>query len=135
MKERERERERQTQRVETKTVAYRLDVETQNVLHVGRQLVHHREVAEHTGPVCAYDCPHARRLQDADPRHAMPLPSDTSMCIHIFHIFPYFLDTSPVSSLIVMAPTWSHPHLLARSCVNVSLYVKLTSPARLTLLA
>ena len=118
--------------------AYRLDVEMQNVLHVRGQLVHHREVAEHTGSMCDDDSPDARRSQDADPRHAMRLPSDTVRWYTSYTVLLTSSSLFPASSLIVIALSYvglTHP--LARSRVLVlstcPLHVKRTSPRCLLL--
>jgi len=99
------------------TAAYRLDVKMQNVFHVRGQLVYHCEVTEHTGPMCDDDGPHARRRQDADPRHAMRLPSDTERWYISYTIFLTSSTPFPASSQIVIALTYLGPHTnpLARS--------------------
>ena len=93
----------------------------QNVLHIRGQLVHHCEVAEYTGPVCDDDGPHARRRQDADPRHAMRLPSDTKRW---YTSYTAFLTSSTLflaSFLIVIALTYlGSTHPLARSRLSVT---------------
>jgi len=57
------------------------------MFHVLGQLVHHCEVAEHTGHVCYDYGPHARKHQDADARHATRLPSGTERWYASYKIF------------------------------------------------
>ena len=131
---------RRNDSLKNETAAYRLDVKMQNVCHVRGQLVHHCEVAELTGPVCDDDGPHARSRQDADPRHAMRLPSDTERWYISYTTFLTSSTLFPASSVIVIALTYLgptpplHTHPLARSQLSVtSLHVTLTSPRGLPL--
>jgi hypothetical protein len=109
----------------------------QNVLHVRGQLVHYCKEAEHTGPVCDDDGPHARSRQDADPRHAMSLPSDTQRWYNSYTAFLTSSTLFPDSSLIVIALTYRGPTpTYWLSCgfhLHLPLHVNLTSPRGLPL--